>query len=593
MYNLHPLHNPPDRPPAKDLYSRLLFTVIIPVLVFMTLCPGITPFISPAAAGTKNVLEKRYNLAKIYYQNLSTHKSLGKSRARWESNIGNFRKIYLAAPKEELGMRSLFMMGRLHYEMYRRFYQASDLEDAIAYYDDVALLFPEASLADDALYILGMLYLHDKKNRQRASDTFFQITCQYAGGDMAKSAAEQLAELSSSQPPPAADTHPGKLASVLPVKHWSTDDYTRIVVQVSAPVNYSKQLLEKQGDRPRRLVLDFAKSQVPPKACAPIPIQDGLLKRVRIGQFTRDTVRVVLDIESISSYKIFTLQDPFRTVVDVKGWEQEKKIVAKSTVPAAPLKKKIAIPQQAPAVDGVAPTLAQQLGLGIKKIVIDPGHGGRDPGAIAPNGLKEKDVVLAVSLKLADILRKKFAYDVVLTRTRDTFLPLEERTAIANTHKGDLFISVHVNSAPTPRLLGVETYVLNLTNDKEAMQLAALENATSTSKMSDLQNILADLLANNKLDESTKLADHVQSNIASGLQIKDLGVKQAPFYVLIGARMPAILCEITFLSNPDEARRLTRDSYLSSIAGYMSTGVESYIRNAHLALVFSPQLSSK
>jgi len=299
---------------------------------------------------------------------------------------------------------------------------------------------------------------------------------------------------------------------------------------------------------------------------------------------------VVLDIESISSYKIFTLQDPFRTVIDVKGWEQEKEEKPPAVVNVLEGNKKRApgtatsatrdIPQ-----DGPLPSLAQQLGLGIRKIVIDPGHGGKDPGAIAPNGLKEKDVVLAVSKKLAHQLRTKLGYEVVLTRTTDIFIPLEERTAIANTEKGDLFISVHVNSAPSPRLLGVETYVLNLTNDEDSMRLAAQENATSASNMSDLQNILADLLNNSKLDESTKLAEHVQTNMAQGLRIKDLGVKQAPFYVLIGAQMPAILSEITFLSNPGEAKRLRQDYYLTTIAEHISAGVNDYIRGSNLAMI--------
>jgi N-acetylmuramoyl-L-alanine amidase len=363
-----------------------------------------------------------------------------------------------------------------------------------------------------------------------------------------------------------------------------------VVVQLSDPVRYTKHLLEKQGDRPRRLFLDFASSRIPPKACRPIPIQDGLLKRVRVGQFTPDTVRVVLDIESISSYKIFTLQDPFRTVIDVKGWEQKKEETVPAIVNVLEGNKKRA-PGTAPGAtkdvpkDGPLPSLAQQLGLGIRKIVIDPGHGGKDPGAIAPNGLKEKDVVLAVSKKLAHLLRTKLGCEVVLTRTTDVFIPLEERTAIANTEKGDLFISVHVNSAASPRLLGVETYILNLTNDEDSMRLAALENATSASKMSDLQNILADLLNNTKLDESTKLAEHVQTSMAHGLRIKDLGVKQAPFYVLIGAQMPAILSEITFLSNPAEAKRLRQDNYLTTIAEHISDGVNDYIRGSNLAMI--------
>jgi N-acetylmuramoyl-L-alanine amidase len=580
------------RPAQAAGWARFVVGFLLPVcaLLFLLLSPA-----APLAAAedvSDAALDKRYRVAKVYYHNLQHHYKLGKSRPRWNTTVRAFRQIYLARPKADIGMNSLFMMGRLYYDMYTRFHNPLDLDEAIAYYDDIALLFPASHLADDALYILGQIYLNDKNDPKRAADAFFQITCQYPDSDMADIAGEHLSGNNNSNSEETAEQPKinSKLAQVQPIKFWSTTDYTRVVVQLSDPVGYTKHLLEKQGDRPRRLFLDFAASRIPPKACRPIPIQDGLLKRVRVGQFSPDTVRVVLDIESISSYKIFTLQDPFRTVIDVKGWEKKKEEPPAAVLNVLQDSKKRAPQTAAQAtrdvtIDGPLPSLAQQLGLGIRKIVIDPGHGGKDPGAIASNGLKEKDVVLAVSKKLAHQLRAKLGYEVVLTRTTDVFIPLEERTAIANTEKGDLFISVHVNSAPSPRLLGVETYVLNLTNDEDSMRLAAQENATSASNMSDLQNILADLLNNTKLDESTKLAEHVQTKMAHGLRIKDLGVKQAPFYVLIGAQMPAILSEITFLSNPAEAKRLRQDNYLTTIAEHISAGVNDYIRGSNLAMI--------
>jgi N-acetylmuramoyl-L-alanine amidase len=586
-----PYHRQCRLPQAAGWASSFVgYLLPLCALLFLLLNPA-----APLAAAedvSDAVLDKRYRAAKVYYHNLQHHYKLGKSRPKWDTTVRTFRQIYLARPKADIGMNSLFMMGRLYYEMYTRFHNPLDLDEAIAYYDDITLLFSASHLADDALYILGQIYLNDKNDPKLAADAFFQITCHYPHSDMAGIAAEHLSGNNNSNSEETAQ-HPkvnSKLAQVEPIKFWSTTDYTRVVIQVSDQVDYTKHLLEKQGDRPRRLFLDFAASRIPPKACRPTPIQDGLLKRVRVGQFSPDTVRVVLDIESISSYKIFTLQDPFRTVIDVKGWEQKKEELPVAVVKVLKDNKKRAPQTAAQAtrdvpVEGPLPSLAQQLGLGIRKIVIDPGHGGKDPGAIALNGLKEKDVVLAVSKKLARQLRTKLGCEVVLTRTTDVFIPLEERTAIANTEKGDLFISVHVNSAPSPRLLGVETYVLNLTNDEDSMRLAAQENATSASKMSDLQNILADLLNNTKLDESTKLAEHVQTKMAQGLRIKDLGVKQAPFYVLIGAQMPAILSEITFLSNPSEAKRLRQDHYLMTIAEHISAGVNDYIRGSNLAMI--------
>jgi N-acetylmuramoyl-L-alanine amidase len=243
----------------------------------------------------------------------------------------------------------------------------------------------------------------------------------------------------------------------------------------------------------------------------------------------------------------------------------------------------------APGISGApSPSLAQQLGLGIRRIIIDPGHGGKDPGAIAANGLREKDVVLSVALKLAATLRRQLGCEVLLTRERDVFIPLEERTAIANTSNSDLFVSVHANAARSPETAGVETYFLDLTDDRDAMRLAAFENATSAAKMSDLRHILADLLQNSKKEESARLAGLVQKQMAGGLGLRDHGVKKAPFYVLVGARMPAILAEIAFLSNPEEAKRLQSDAFREAVAVQLAAGVISYVNGntvtAHLTV---------
>jgi N-acetylmuramoyl-L-alanine amidase len=231
-------------------------------------------------------------------------------------------------------------------------------------------------------------------------------------------------------------------------------------------------------------------------------------------------------------------------------------------------------------------SLAQQLGLGVGKIVLDPGHGGKDPGALA-FGLKEKDIVLKVAKNLAYHLKKDMNADVILTRDSDHFLPLEERTAIANTNDADLFISLHINAHPSPEVKGFETYFLNLSTNDEAMRVAARENATSAHQMSDLEDILSDIMQNSKINESSRLAQQVHSSIANGLDtppyiVKNMGVKQAPFYVLIGAGMPAILIELAFISNPDDARLLADDTFIDKMTGEISRGILEYA-NANTA----------
>jgi len=176
----------------------------------------------------------------------------------------------------------------------------------------------------------------------------------------------------------------------------------------------------------------------------------------------------------------------------------------------------------------------------------------------------------------------------LLTRDSDRFIPLEERTAIANTRHADLFISIHVNASSNPQAEGIETYFLNLATDEESIRVAAFENATSTKRISDMQKILKDLMLNTKIDESSRLAGHLQQNIIQALNekyspIKNLGVKQAPFYVLIGAQMPAILVETSFISNDRERELLGQEDYLDHIVAGLLKGIEGYIKEIKLA----------
>ncbi|MCI5226680.1 MAG: AMIN domain-containing protein [Candidatus Electrothrix sp. AX2] len=476
---------------------------------------------------------------------------------------------------------------------------------------------------------------------------------------------------------------------VLPVQYWSSDNYTRVVIKSSEPVDYHVKLSEQENGIPhipQPLLIDFTQSYIPVKYRSPVAIEDGLLKHIQTSQLDATTVRVALETKSIGDYKVFTLQDPFRVVVDIRGDKNKSlKIPPKKTAPkiitdiktypspaktsdavkytlphktkvkvqgsqegpmkfadiitynlsdksdkqssivispppvlieVATKKKKEAVKAvNKPALKILTPrnkkrvprtaknanlSLAQQLGLGIRRIVIDPGHGGKDPGAVG-FGLKEKNIVLNVAKKIKKILEAKKSYEVFLTRENDVSISLEERTAIANTKEADLFLSIHVNAHPEKNIRGVETFFLNLATHTEAMRVAALENATSTHNMSEMQDILAELMQNEKINESSQLAQFVQLNMVQGLKkekfhVKDLGVKQAPFYVLIGAEMPAILAEISFITNPKEAKLMKSEKYLQAIAKQIVAGVLSYVehqRTAALKMAPSPTTSGQ
>lgn len=234
-----------------------------------------------------------------------------------------------------------------------------------------------------------------------------------------------------------------------------------------------------------------------------------------------------------------------------------------------------------PSADGNR-SLIRALGLKIGKIVIDPGHGGHDTGTIGPNGLEEKDLVLDVSRRLGKLLEARLGADVVYTRSDDTFIPLETRTSIANQEQADLFVSVHANSSHDEDARGVETYYLNFTSSSEALDVAARENAASDKSIHELQDLVKKIALKEKIEESREFASDVQHALHSGLAakspgIRDRGVKKAPFIVLIGANMPSILAEISFVSNPGDERHLQTAEYRQRIAESLYHGISKYV----------------
>lgn len=338
------------------------------------------------------------------------------------------------------------------------------------------------------------------------------------------------------------------------VRYWSSPDYTRVVVDLTGTVEFSK----KRISNPDRLYFDLMNATIAKEIKTSLPVGNGILKIVRAGRFKPNIVRVVLDLEEIADFNVFILDGPARLVIDVRGKEKMKKTDA---------------------------------AIAKRRIVIDPGHGGHDPGAVGLKGLYEKDVVLDIALKLKEILLANPLNEVILTRETDVFLSLEERTAIANKKNADLFVSIHANASPRRTAKGVETYLLNWADDEEAMRVAARENAISLNKMKAINRqmqmdvldiIKSDLMRQNKRDESVKLAHYIQKSIVSTLNNNrentlDLGIKQALFYVLFGARMPSVLVEVLFISNPEEERLLSTDSYRMQISEAIAGGLNEYI----------------
>jgi N-acetylmuramoyl-L-alanine amidase len=585
-----------------------------------------------------------YDQAKFYYNQLQNNNSLARSRENWLKGTRNFRRVYLVNPKAEQAPACLYMLGNMYRSMYERFSLGIDLEESLSYYKDASRLFPEHALADDALYAEALVYLEFKKDPKNSATALEKIIARYPQGDFHSKAAEKLKTLSKEYdiPLPRAlvgDSQINQLNTIHPVKFWSSPEYTRVVVMADSPITYSEVVVKEPQGPAKKLYIDLKNSYIPPDQRRRIAVQQGFLKQMRVDQIRADTVRVFLDVDEIDSYKIFSLPNPFRIIIDVHGTRQSAVADAgKPTVdtpanstPAQPpspqsevtdvqqqlpvskgekqsataivvirqdQKKRLLPPPAMPKEDALPKgqgklSLAQQLGLGVRKIVLDPGHGGKDPGAMA-NQMQEKDIVLRIAQVLKPKLAKQLNCEVILTRNEDIFLPLEERTAIANTEEADLFISLHLNAHPSQETRGLETYFLNLSTNAEAMRVAAMENATSTHQMSDLEGILSDILKNSKIDESSRLAGYVHKSMLTGLDgknfgdVKNLGVKQAPFYVLIGAQMPSILLEIAFISNKIDADNLQNQEFVETVTNEIVKGIGVYVQTTTASLSSSP-----
>jgi N-acetylmuramoyl-L-alanine amidase len=362
---------------------------------------------------------------------------------------------------------------------------------------------------------------------------------------------------------------------------------TRIVIDTDKPVSYKHGLLGKSASDPtvKLLYVDIKKSGLFGSSKSEICIDDERVKFLRASIKDQDTVRILVEIKTFRDYKVFSLRSPSRVVIDVWGH---------STSPAHE-DEHDQDESDSPNVSTIieASDLASQFQLGVKRIVIDPGHGGQDVGAPGfEKGIFEKDVVLAIGKKLSEKIQRDLGIEVIMTRSDDTFITLEERTRIANKQKADLFISIHTNATLNKQAYGIETYFLNLARDKDSVAVAARENATSEKNISDLQSILDSLMRNTKITESSKLATYVQDSLVKGMgksydHINNKGVKQAPFYVLLGARMPAILIETSFISNERECQRLTDSEYQDKLCDSIVDGIRAYIRKT------SPMKDSK
>lgn len=535
-------------------------------------------------------LAENFSTLRHDYQQFLKSSQQQRQRKNWQKFIDRFSNFTAHQSRDKNIDKAYFLLGRTWDGLSKASGGRRDATKAIDHYIDLVDHFPRSYLADDALFAAAEIADQQLNDQVMAYNFYLRLIKQLPHGDMVVAAQKNLDRLpvpAAKKPLPVRAPQQsyqavGDAPRLIKIRYWSGPEYTRIVFDLSAPVVVKPHYLK--GEKPR-IYFDLLYTKLGTALPATVPVRNGLVKQVRSSQFDEQRTRVVIDLNHIAEYKLATLENPHRLVVDIKG--QPLQVGLSAVMP----EKKGGIVAADDSIAKILNSTAERQSVlhvpqkshdeGIHLIVVDAGHGGKDPGAIGPHKVYEKDIVLKMAHALAKALRQQMGVKVLLTRSDDHYLKLRERTEYANRVGADLFISLHANATKNGKAYGLETYFLNLSKNNQAAEVAARENGTTLQEVGNLEGILFDLMANAKINESSRLAAEVQQALVAGLRshysrIKDLGVKQGPFHVLLGATMPSVLVESGFISNFREEKRLTSRNYQKRVADAIVKGVKKY-----------------
>ena len=560
-----------------------------------------------------------YEKARTSYQSFFKSKKGMDRRDRWISIIKKFESVYKNHFPSNEAYKAIFTTGDLYEQLFSISRRDKDLDAALEAYQKTVKEFKPDRLTDDALYRQGEIFFSRGKY-VAALNSFEKVSTLIPKGDVAAKARSRISNVRSFVPK-------GDLVKQVSLKETKNTSYSkenssltggkklilkkidykvgsdsfRVVVYTSEAVTFSQGRLSK----PERVYINFKETQLADSVAKEIKIGSRFLKGLRLSQLDKENTRLVVDLNESNNLKIGVWSEGHKLFVELSNKKTpDVKVASKSKIPFT---KKIASKPKIPSTKAVNfdkkvkhnkeprkvavkvskkrsfPVVNKKLPL----IVVDAGHGGNDLGAKGYRGIQEKNVNLAIALRLKDILTSRYKYRVILTRGDDTFIPLPGRGKIANDNNADVFVSVHANAAPRRAAHGIETYYLGQGHSEEAKATAARENGKLVKSVKDdeTQEILASMISTTKINQSSRLAGNIQNQLYQSMRkkysgVKNLGVKEGPFFVLHDTNMASVLVEVGFLTNPREESRLKQSSYLDRLASSIAKGVSKFVQDS-------------
>ena len=574
----------------------LLLSLLVPLV------PGQTIFAASSPASID------YEKARTSYHRFFQSKKGMHRRDQWILIIRKFELVYKKHFPSNEAYKAIFTTGGLYEQLYAISRRGKDLDEALEAYKKTVNEFKPGRLTDDALYRQGEIFFN-RGDYDAALNSFEKILTTLPKGDVVAKARSRIPHVRSfvslryvAKPVSSkkiknishlnknSSLTVGKKLILKKIKYTVGSDSVRVEVHTNEPVTFSQGRLSE----PERVYINFNDTQLADSVTKNIKIGSRFLKGLRLSQFDEKYTRLVFDLNESNNLKIGVWPEGSKLLIELSDEKiPKRKLVSKSKVfvkskNIASVKKNKS--NKDPGKVAVKASKKGSSLLGNKKvplIVIDAGHGGKDLGAKGHKGLREKDVNLAIALRLKDILKSRYNYRVILTRENDIFIPLPGRGKIANDSNADVFISVHANAAPRRGAHGIETYYLGSGHSEEAKATAARENGKLVKSVKDdqTQEILASMISTTKINKSSRLASSIQSHLYQSMRkkysgIKNLGVKEGPFFVLHDTNMASILVEVGFVTNLREESRLKQSSYLDRLASSIAKGIAKFIQDS-------------